>query len=368
MLVCLATTRIFGTHCICHWSSSRPFKDTGDGGLARPYHNSVLTGIFGFDRILLQVIQGYASIVAPLTSLLQKDNFHWGVEAQTAFDNLKQAMTQAPVLALSDFSTPFMLETNALCLAMGVVLMQYGHPLAFFNKAFCPCLQRSSTFILTIPNFTFHDALHRHFLTNDSFQEKVQQVTLEPNSHPDFKIHNGSLFFQNKIWLNTENLFLSSLMEEFHSTPLGGHLGFAKTLHRLQANIYWPNMRKDMRQFVRKCSTCQQVKYEPKRPAGLLPPLPILSSPWKELSLDFIIGLPPSQGYTTILVVVDRFTKGAHFGALASHYTTHKVAFLFQDMVGKLHGFPRSLVSNQDPSLLGAFGENCSPFVARSYV
>lgn len=114
-------------------------------------------------------------------------------------------------------------------------------------------------------------------------------------------------------------------------------------------------MGSDVRNFVWQCLTCQQIKYEPKRPAGLLQPLPIPASPWKDLSLDFITCLPSSQGYTTILVVMDRFTKGAHFGVLPSTYTASKVASLFINMVCKLHGFPRSLVLDRDPVFVGRF-------------
>ena len=114
-------------------------------------------------------------------------------------------------------------------------------------------------------------------------------------------------------------------------------------------------MRHDVRDFVHKCTTCQLIKYEPKRPGGLLQPIPIPSSPWEDLTLDFITSLPPSHGYTTILVVVDRFTKGAHFGALKPAYSAHKVATLFLNMVCKLHGFPRSLISDRDPIFIGRF-------------
>lgn len=81
----------------------------------------------------------------------------------------------------------------------------------------------------------------------------------------------------------------------------------------------------------------------------------MLSSPWEDLSLDFIIGLPPSHGYTTILLVVDLLTKGAHFDALTPHHITHKVTSLFFDMVCKLHDFPSNLVSDRDPIFVGLF-------------
>lgn len=67
-------------------------------------------------------------------------------------------------------------------------------------------------------------------------------------------------------------------MEEFHKTPLGGHMGFAKTLQKIQANFFWATLRHDVKLFVAQCITCQQTKYETKRPAGLLQPIPIPSA------------------------------------------------------------------------------------------
>lgn len=64
--------------------------------------------------------------------------------------------------------------------------------------------------------------------------------------------------------------------------------------------------------------------------------------------MDFITHLPNSQNRTVIMVVVDRFSKGVHFGALPSHVTAYKVTLLFLDIIYKLHGFPRSIVSDRD--------------------
>lgn len=105
------------------------------------------------------------------------------------------------------------------------------------------------------------------------------------------------------------------------------------------------------------CSVCQQVKYSTAKPRGTLQPLPIPTGPWEDATMDFIIGLPNSKGYVVIMVVVDRFTKSAHFGGLKPGFTAGHVAEVFVQQVVKLHGFPRSLVTDRDPVFLRRFWE-----------
>lgn len=71
--------------------------------------------------------------------------------------------------------------------------------------------------------------------------------------------------------------------------------------------------------------------------------------------MDFITHLPNSQNHTTLMVVVDRFSKGVHFGALHSNFTAYRVANLFHDIICKLHGFPKSIVSDRDPIFVSQF-------------
>lgn len=135
-------------------------------------------------------------------------------------------------------------------------------------------------------------------------------------------------------------------------------MGVAKTVARLSENFQWQGLRQDVAEFVARCMECQQTKYETKRVAGLLCPLPVPARPWEALSLDFITGLPPCQGKTVILVVVDRFSKGIHLGSLPTAHTAHMVASLFVDIIVKLHGIPRSLVSDRDPLFVSHFWQN----------
>jgi len=87
---------------------------------------------------------------------------------------------------------------------------------------------------------------------------------------------------------------------------------------------------------------------------GLLQPLPMPEGVWRDLSMDFIEGLPKPDGYNIILVV-DRLTKFAHFVALKHPYTTAIVAKVFLDNVVKLHGLPNSIVTNRDTIFLSHF-------------
>lgn len=117
-------------------------------------------------------------------------------------------------------------------------------------------------------------------------------------------------------------------------------------------------MRDDIKEYIRACQVCQQVKNVTGKPQGLIQPLPTPSGPWKDVTMDFIAGLPSSKGFVAILVVVDRFTKCAHFCALRSGYTASQVAENLVLNVIKLHGFPNNILTDRDPLFMSKFWEH----------
>lgn len=127
------------------------------------------------------------------------------------------------------------------------------------------------------------------------------------------------------------------------------------TYKRIASAFYWKGLERDVRQFVRACETCQCFKYETVASPALLQPLPIPEHIWTKLSMDFICGLPRSYAKSTILVVVDCLSKAAHFIALHHPFSAVEVAWVFMDSVVKLHGFPKSIVTNKDPIFCGKF-------------
>ncbi|KAL5787933.1 hypothetical protein ACOSP7_004882 [Xanthoceras sorbifolium] len=91
------------------------------------------------------------------------------------------------------------------------------------------------------------------------------------------------------------------LVEEDHSSAMGGHSGVQGTMKRLQLYFYWDSMLKEVTARVLDCTVCQENKSLHSKPAGLLQPLPIPNTPWLDIAMDFIEGLPRSTAYRLLL-------------------------------------------------------------------
>lgn len=166
---------------------------------------------------------------------------------------------------------------------------------------------------------------------------------------------NGLLCYNNRIVIPPGSPLITALLKEHHDSFIGGHSGALRTFKRLSQQFFWPSMHKTVREYVAACDTCHRAKYESLSPAGLLQPLPIPNQIWEDLSMDFVDGLPRSDNHTSIMVVVDRLTKAAHLIPLAHPYTAKSVAAKFLEFVVKLHGLPKSIVSDRDPIFVCTF-------------
>lgn len=109
-----------------------PLKIQGVIDWPTPKSVKGLHGFLGLSGFYHRFVQGYATLAHPLTSLLNKIAFEWYDLAQQAFEKLKAALAYAPVLALSNFSVPFIVQTGASGYAMGAVLLQNDHPIDYF--------------------------------------------------------------------------------------------------------------------------------------------------------------------------------------------------------------------------------------------
>jgi hypothetical protein len=114
-------------------------------------------------------------------------------------------------------------------------------------------------------------------------------------------------------------------------------------------------MREFVNEYIRTCDTCARNKTPHHRRHGQLQPLPIPSGPWKSVSMDFVVQLPPSQGYDAIYVCVDRFTKMVHFSPTNSNITAEGTAELYLRNVFKNHGLPDDIVSDRGTQFVAKF-------------
>ncbi|GAU31857.1 hypothetical protein TSUD_114680 [Trifolium subterraneum] len=402
-----------------------------------PQNLKQLRGFLGLSDYYRRFIRNYASIVAPLTALLKKDVFEWSLIATDAFLALQNAITVAPVLALPDFSKPFILETDASGTGIGAILSQDKHPIAYFSKKLNTSMQHKSAYVRELYAVTEAMAKFRHYilghkfiirtdqqslkaLTDQTIQTPEQQkwlhkflgfdftieykpgkdnvaadalsrsffmatsspvnsllstITDVVNYDPSlaqvklqclqgtcaeslYQVRQDILYWKNKIVVPQIPHIIQSILQEFHSSLLGAHAGIARTKARIASQFTWPSLSRDVRLFVSQCLVCQQAKSSNVAPAGLLQPLSIPLQIWDDISMDFIIGLPPSNGFTVIMVVVDRLSKYGHFTPLKADFTSLKVAEAFIHNVVKLHGFPKSIVSDRDKVFTSSFWQH----------
>ena len=193
----------------------------------------------------------------------------------------------------------------------------------------------------------------------DSFYDQLSTGTPTQLNHQLVK-RDGVWFRNGKIFLSPNSPLLQAVIADGHSSSIGGHFGYHKTLAHIQSSFTWPALRNSVKEFLRSCDVCQRFKTDCLSPAGLLQPLAIPKHVWSDVSMDFIEGLPPSKGHTVIMVVVDRLTKYVHLVPLKHPFTAKTVAKVFITYIVKLHSVPTSIVSDRDKIFVSSFWQNLS--------
>ena len=107
-------------------------------------------------------------------------------------------------------------------------------------------------------------------------------------------------------------------------------------------------MKEDLQAYVKTCHVCQVNEIQRKKEAGLLQPLPIPERPWQCLSIDFISGFPKVEGFGSVLVVVDRFSKYVVFIPAPSKCPVEEAMRIFISNVVKHFGMPEDIMSDRD--------------------
>ncbi|KAK1602077.1 hypothetical protein QYE76_017120 [Lolium multiflorum] len=366
-------------------------------GQVRSFH-----GLAGFYR---RFVKDFSTIACPLNELTKKNvPFVWGKAQQKAFDELKKRLTEAPLLALPDFAKTFEIECDASGLGIGGVLMQNGKPVAYYSEKLdgarlnYPIYDKELYALVRVLEVWQHYLWPKEFIIHsdheslkylksqhtlnkrhakwvefiesfpyvikykkgkdnvvaDALSRKLTLLLTRLDFHcsiekgiDDFYLHQGFLFKGNKLCVPMSSLRLL-LLQESHGGGLMGHFGRDKTLSMLSTHYYWPRMKRDVERLCNRCTTCLQAK-STSNSYGLYTPLPIPYAPWSDISMDFVLGLPRTKyGHDSIFVVVDRFSKMAHFIPCSRTDDASHIASLFFREIVRLHGVPRSIVSDRD--------------------
>ena len=176
-----------------------------------------------------------------------------------------------------------------------------------------------------------------------------------PSPDPYSLSEDGFLLFNDLLYVPDHADLRLRILRTKHDHPTAGHPGQAKTLELVQREYYWPRMRDFVFDYVKSCDDCNRSKPKRHKPFGLLQPLPIPDRPWSSISMDTIDQLPLSHGFDSILVVVDRLTKMAHFIPTTTTVTAEGIASLFFEHVFTKHGTPVDIVSDRGSKFTSQF-------------
>ncbi|GJU05072.1 putative mitochondrial protein [Tanacetum coccineum] len=357
-----------------------------------------LNGFVVFSKLdLSKTKEEHCKHLAMVLQVMQ-DNTLFAKKIELAYNQLKKAMMEAPVLALPNFDQEFVVEMDASRTGIGAVLCQNRHPIAYFSKTLAAKHQSLSTYeknflavVAALDKWKGY-LLDRHFkiktnhfslkyLLNQKLTTPYQLKWLPKLLGYDYKISykkgnenmvadvlsrvnqsdellqiavssvasdvwektDGVLKRKGRVVVGNDLELRKELIKYFHNEAIGGHSRVYVSTKKLNAVFYWKGLKKMVKQWVRECDIFQRQKPDLSAYPRLIQPLPIPERVWIEVTMDFIEKLTVSNGKSIIMVVVDRLTKYAHFMALSHPFSASQVAQVFMDNVNKLHRLPKSI-------------------------
>jgi hypothetical protein len=159
------------------------------------------------------------------------------------------------------------------------------------------------------------------------------------------------------------------IFDEGHLSKFSIHPGSSKMYQDLKEKFWWSNMKVDIAKYVSEWDTCQRIKARHLKPFGTVQPLPIPSWKWDDISMDFVSGLPlPSRKHDSVWVIVDKLTKTTHFIPVHTKYDAKVYVSLYIDHIVRLHGVPKTIISDRGSLFVSRFWENyISHLAQKSY-
>jgi hypothetical protein len=189
--------------------------------------------------------------------------------------------------------------------------------------------------------------------------EKIQEIkrNIKKEKSSDFlEDEEGVLWYKGRIYVPNVKGLKDKILHEAHESAYSIHPGGSKMYHDLKTTYWWYGMNRDVAEYVILWDTCQRVKAEHQCPTGLLQLLQVLEWKWEEIAMDFIVGLPITQsGCDSIWVIMDRFTKVAHFIPIKSTYSGPQLVELYMSRIVCLYRVPKKIVSDRGTQFTSKF-------------
>jgi hypothetical protein len=164
--------------------------------------------------------------------------------------------------------------------------------------------------------------------------EKILQGEI-PLKVKNYKLEtDGTLLYKNIIDVPNVHDLKLMILNEMHNVPYVGPPRYQKTMATIKSHYFFPSIKKEIVEYIARCMECQKVKSEHRHPTGLLQPLPILEWMWEVVTMDFITRLPRTRKeHDSVMVVVHKLTKDAHFIPLKTNHKTTNVADIFMSEI-----------------------------------
>jgi hypothetical protein len=147
------------------------------------------------------------------------------------------------------------------------------------------------------------------------------------------------------------------ILDICYDAPLAGHYGRQRTQKLVERNYYWPGLAAYVKEYIQGCHSCSRNKHSTHKAYGLLESHPNPERPWSRVGIDFITGLPTtSEGYDCIMVMIDAYTKMAHFEPTSfKGLTAKKTARVIRQRCVRYHGVPSTWITDRGSQFVNKF-------------
>jgi hypothetical protein len=186
-----------------------------------------------------------------------------------------------------------------------------------------------------------------------------EESTLKPWIDPhQLKQHQGVWYKDGRKVVTGDIEAKRNIIQSHHDSPVHGHPGISKTIQLTERLYWWPRMRVDITEYVKGCADCQRHKVNTRPTRAPLQPIypKAEATPFETVALDFIVKLPISQGFDSILTITDQgCTKAAIFIPCNEDITAEETAALYIKHVFAHFGLPTKVISDRDPRFMSKF-------------